>query len=103
MTQGKFAIVDSDYVHVLRKFSWRAVQAKSSWYARTTIGPHDKQAALTMHRFIARTPFGMVCHHINGNSLDNRRTNLKNVTKKDHDMLHANKKLLIKYAALQGI
>jgi len=51
-----------------------------------------------MHRFIARTPFGDVCHHINGDSLDNRFENLKNMGKQDHTMLERNNRIRIKRA-----
>lgn len=97
LTQDKFAIVDSDYVHVLRKFAWRAVQHKRSWYAKCTITHYKKQVDISMHRFVARTTFGEVCHHINGNSLDNRRENLVNMTKDGHNLLHANNKILVKF------
>lgn len=98
LTQGKFAIVDSDYVHVLRKFAWRAVQHKRSWYAKATIVRTGAQIDISMHRFIAQTKFPDVCHHDNRNSLDNRKSNLINMTKAAHDLLHANNGLLIQYA-----
>ena len=97
MTQGKVCIVDALYKPILLKFNWRAVQAKRSWYAKADIVSHGKTITISMHRFIARTPRGMVCHHKNGNSLDNRKSNLENMTKKAHDLHHKNNKCLIKY------
>lgn len=97
LTKGKFAIVDSDYVHVLRNFAWRAVQHKRSFYAKSTIVRDDNPIDISMHRFVARTKFPEVCHHINGDSLDNRRKNLVNMSTDGHNLLHANNKILIQY------
>jgi len=80
------------------KFTWRAVQARSSFYAKATIYKNGLQIELSMHRFVARTPWGMICHHINGNSLDNRACNLKNWDKLSHHLHHANNKLRKKFA-----
>lgn len=98
LTQGKVAIVDTKYVSYLRKFSWRAVRHKRSWYAKTTVMRYGKQVDISMHRLIAQTPKELVCHHLNGNSLDNRRANLLNMTKRGHTLHHAHNKILVKYA-----
>jgi len=50
-----------------------------------------------MHRFVAQTPFGMVCHHKNGNPLDNRQANLANQSKLEHKLYHRNNNLLRKF------
>lgn len=97
LTQGKVAIVDPWRYAALMKFHWRAVQHKRSWYAKTTIYKDGKQIDISMHRFIAHTPFGMVCHHRNRNSLDNQERNLENQTKQYHDAYERNNKILIKY------
>lgn len=97
LTQGKFAIVDSWRYKALSHFHWRAVKHKRSWYAKTTIYKNGKRIDISMHRFIARTRFGDVCHHINHYSLDNREANLKNQTKRNHDTYSRNNSILIQY------
>lgn len=97
LTQGKIAIVSAYRLPALLKFSWRAVQHGRLWYAKTTIVKNGRQIDISMHRFIARTPWGQVCHHDNRNSLDNRDENLKNMTKKAHDLLHTLDSILIKF------
>lgn len=97
LTRGKFAIVNAHREAALLKFSWRAVRHKRSFYAKTTIVKNGRQIDISMHRLIARTPFGQVCHHDNRNSLDNRNENLKNMTKKAHDLLHTLDSILIKF------
>lgn len=98
LTQGKVAIVDDDRYDALMKFKWRAVRHKRSWYAKTTIYKNGKQIDISMHRFIAKTRIGFVPHHHNRNSLDNRRANLENMTRKNHDRFHADDKIKIKFA-----
>jgi hypothetical protein len=93
----KFALVDASKVAALAKFKWRAVQHRRSWYARASILRNGVKVSLSMHRFVARTPFGMQCHHLNENSLDNRRSNLANWTKKYHDQYHSDNKILVKF------
>ncbi|GAH45974.1 unnamed protein product, partial [marine sediment metagenome] len=39
---------------------------------------------IRMHRIVADTTGVMICHHINGNSLDNRGANLQNMTRWEH-------------------
>jgi len=95
LTQGKFTIVDNDRVAALRKFHWRAVHAHHNWYAKTTIRKDGKDITISMHRFIARTQFGWVTHHINGDSLDNRFANLRNMSKMDHTLLERNNRIKI--------
>lgn len=97
LTHDKVAIVSAYREPALLKFSWRAVQHKRSFYAKTTIVKSGRKIDISMHRFIARTPFGQVCHHSNGNSLDNRDENLENMSKKQHDLLHTLNSILIKY------
>lgn len=97
LTQGKVAIVSLHRLPALQKFSWRAVQHKRSWYAKTTIIKNGRQIDISMHRFIAQTKFPNVCHHDNRNSLDNRDENLINMTKQAHDLLHTLDSILIKF------
>lgn len=96
LTQGKFAIVDNDMVSTLKRYHWRAVKHKSSFYAKTTIRRANSQYDLGMHRFVAQTPRGQVPHHKNFNSLDNRRANLQNMSKSSHTLYHASNRILIK-------
>lgn len=93
----KSAIVDSEEFERLSHYHWRAVKAHRNFYAKTTVGKPGNQADLSMHRLVAHTPFGQVCHHRNRNSLDNRRANLLNLDRYDHELLHRNNSLLIQY------
>lgn len=92
-----FAIVDDCKYDALVKFKWRAVQHRRGYYARASFLRDGRKISISMHRFIAQTPFGMVCHHLNLNSLDNRRSNLLNCSKRYHDKFHADNNILIQY------
>lgn len=98
LTQNKIAIVDDDRYDSLMKFKWRAVQRHGGYYAKTTIYHNGKRIDISMHRFVARTPFGMVTHHDNRITLDNRFCNLTNMTKENHNRFHTDDNVLIKFA-----
>jgi len=97
--QGKFAIIDHADWPALSKFAWRAVKARRNWYAKATIYKAGVKIDICMHRFIARTRYPLVTHHINYNSLDNRRENLVNMTKKDHHLKHKLNNIQVRYTA----
>ena len=88
LTQGKFATVDDEDYDRLMKYKWcaRIRDDGAAWYAcRKEIvdGKHHQQQ---MHRFILDAPNGMLCDHVNGNGLDNRRVNLRLATPKQNTM-----------------
>jgi len=91
-----YALVDTDYAQVLEKFQWRAVKAHCNFYAKATINADGKKLDISMHRFVAHTPRHYVCHHINHDSLDNRRENLVNMSKQEHSAYHSLNNITIK-------
>jgi len=76
LTQGKFAIVDADDYERLAKYKWHCRRAKNHFYAFRADGPN----IIAMHREITGAPKGLVVDHINRNSLNNRKTNLRTCT-----------------------
>jgi len=48
---------------------------------------------ILFHRLVVNCPKGLVVHHINQNTLDNRKENLKPMTICEHSHLHNPKKL----------
>ena len=71
----------------------------SPFYWYITTGPSGQQYAtmrpsflseyMLMHRWILNAPDDMVVHHLNHNSLDNRKTNLIILSASDHSYYHA--------------
>jgi hypothetical protein len=76
LTKGKFATVDAADYEWLSAFRWHATCARGRYYAATVV--HGK--SISMHRMIMNPPAGMVTDHIDGNSLNNPRSNLRNCT-----------------------
>jgi hypothetical protein len=83
LTKGKAAIVDDADYEWLVKFKWFASSAPSGrFYAMRNV-PSDvrRQKKLRMHRAITGCDNGLDVDHINGDSLDNRRGNLRICTR----------------------
>jgi hypothetical protein len=82
LTQGKFAIVDPDDYPRLAKYKWHLARSPTGSYAvrwhRLQNSKHRQR--IWMHRQIIHLPQSMVCDHINRNSLDNRKQNLRPAT-----------------------
>jgi hypothetical protein len=77
LTQGKFAIVDADDYDYLMQWKW---QYNLGYGQRRTLQSEGKNTSVMMHRIINKTPNDMYTDHINGNRLDNRKSNLRNCT-----------------------
>ena len=88
LTRGLVALVDDDDYEWLSEFSWNACRCRKHFYARRAIYYPETQnnKAVPMHREIMKTPREMVCDHINGNTLDNRKSNLRNCTLQQNTM-----------------
>ena len=73
LTQDKYAIVDEEDYEWLCKCKWYAQRVGKDYYARN----RRKEGLVSMHRVILNAPKGLVVDHINHNTLDNRRKNLR--------------------------
>lgn len=86
LTKGKVALVDDADYGALSRFRWHTLQHGGGKFyavrAGTTVG--TKRRMITMHAHLAGTPAGMVTDHVNGDSLDNRRSNLRVCTQSEN-------------------
>jgi len=89
VTAGPDAIVDSDLFNFLSGFSWRWKKSFHSAYIVTSWRYNCKTITVQMHRIVAQTPPHMLTHHINRNTRDNRRANLRNMLDFDHVKYHS--------------
>ena len=70
-----FALVDDEDFEYINQWKWRCNNSGTG-YAVRRIG----NKTIHMHRVINKTPDGYWTDHINRNSLDNRKENLRTVT-----------------------
>ncbi len=82
LSQGKFAIVDDGDYDFLMQWKWHVCVASSTYAMRNSDFDNDgRRYHIMMHRVINNTPPGLETDHINGDGLDNRRKNLRTVTR----------------------
>jgi hypothetical protein len=81
LTQRQFTIVDDEDYDKLNKYNWCAIYKKhtNSFYACRGIRG-IKHKTIYMHRVILDAPDTMEVDHINGDTLDNRRCNIRLAT-----------------------
>jgi hypothetical protein len=79
LTKGAKAIVDADDYKVLSSKKWYL--SDKGYAERTEKNLKGQTIKIKMHREILKTPKGVFTDHINGNKLDNRRSNIRLCTK----------------------
>jgi len=79
LTKGKVAIISDEDFAWASQFKWYASKTHNSFYAARQIDKNGKRKVIHLHRLVAKATEEEV-DHINGNSLDNRRENLRLVT-----------------------
>lgn len=86
LTQNKVALVDGIDYEVASKIRWYAWFNPSthSFYAVVSIQKDNKKKTTYLHRLLMNPPKGKVVDHINKNTLDNRRKNLRVCTQRDN-------------------
>ncbi len=81
LTRGQYALVDNEDYELLSSFNWQATQSSNNktFYARRNngYGKNKQRLKVSMHRQIMNFPIGSEVDHINGNTLDNRKCNLR--------------------------
>lgn len=93
LSKGLFALVDDEDFEHFGKWKWTASQqgaiGHELFYAvRWQRQPDGKRKKIWLHREIAQCPEGMVTDHINGDSLNCQKANLRCVTAEENN-LHA--------------
>lgn len=92
LSQTKRAIVDDEDFVWLNQWKWHY----SSGYARRHKPRTEGTGYYYLHQVINKTPTGLDTDHINRNALDNRRKNLRSVSRSTN-MLNVGKRKFSKF------
>lgn len=84
LQNGMVTLFDPKWSPIFLKLHWYAKKSRGRYYACSKVKCCGGVSFIRMHRAVARCPPGMIPHHINGNSLDNRSANLQNMTRYEH-------------------
>jgi len=82
LTKGKTAIVDDGDYDLISTYKWYAEIRFGIWYAK---GRVDGKMVF-MHRFLLNAPSSLVVDHIDGDGLNNCRSNIRLATPSQNSM-----------------
>jgi hypothetical protein len=77
LTKNQVAAVDAEDFEWLNQWQWCALKGESGYYA---VRRNAKGKVIPMHSVIIKVPRGKVGDHWNGDTLDNRRRNLRAIS-----------------------
>lgn len=77
LTQGKFAQVDDEDYFLVNSLKWCAKRNRDLFYAVSRIKKNGKNTTVYMHRFIINPIGKNVIDHIDHDTLNNQKTNLR--------------------------
>ena len=82
LTQNKVALVDDDNFEELNKYNWCAIKGYNKYYAARISSRNsiETRKLIHMHRVILGITDKLKVDHINGDGLDNQKSNLREAT-----------------------
>ncbi len=84
LSNGRIAIIDAEDLAKVIRWRWHARYCKPLYYAARTTSTYPnhvrKVVSIYLHSFLKNPPKGMQVHHVNGDTLDDRKRNLEIVT-----------------------
>ena len=91
LTRGEIALIDDDMYEYLSQWKWYCavptIGRDLKYAVRKVANPDKTWTRYFMHRVLLDPiPEGMIVDHINGNGLDNRKSNLRIVTYTQNSM-----------------
>ncbi len=85
LTQEKVALVDDEDFEYLNQWKWFAHRTAKKYYARRSIKNGNSYLTILMHRVILKTPKNMGIDHIDHNTLNNQKFNLRVCTRSQNN------------------
>jgi len=77
LTRGQKTVVDDADYDLVRGHKWHALHSRGSFYAARFEYNDGKQTIVLMHRLLLAAPKGMIVDHIDHDTLNNRRSNIR--------------------------
>ena len=96
LTRGKTALVDYEDFERINRHKWVACPVGIAWYANRT----ERGKSILMHRRIMRARKGTVVDHIDGNGLNNCKSNLRFCTARQNCW---NRRPVGRYSRYKGV
>lgn len=91
LTHGMTAIVSPEDYDELKQHHWQARKSYSRYYAMRKVVKESYEFWIRMHRQVTNCSNGLIVHHKNRRTLDNRRCNLQVMSQQQHQAIHVNK------------
>lgn len=88
LTKGHFAIIDAEDYNFVMQWKWQSAQARpdANIYAKRTHRAIGGRKTIAMHRLIMNCPDDMQVDHIDGNGLNNSKSNLRICTRLQNNL-----------------
>ncbi len=86
LTQNQYTIIDNEDFKKVNQFKWSLDKCNNYFYVRRLKQKNNIKTKIYLHRFIMNCPDNMQIDHINHNTLDNRKCNLRICTKSQNQI-----------------
>jgi len=87
LSKGFIASLDEEDLCKIDKYRWHLHKSSNTNYAAAgSITPEGKKVTLMLHRLIMNAPDNLDVDHIDGNGLNNTKTNLRLATRSQNNM-----------------
>jgi len=90
LTKGQVAFIDDEDFEKVSLYKWTASYTNGKYYARRGVCVNGKQKTIYLHRFLTSAEKAIKIDHKNGNSLDNRKSNLRKATSSQNNQNRGN-------------
>lgn len=77
LTKGQRTQIDEEDKEFAKAWTWHTEETRKRYYAATQKREHGKAKVLYLHRMLLGAKNGEIVMHLNGDTLDNRRSNLR--------------------------